>query len=255
MGVLGRLRRFYSCAHTAIAELLTCLISSGDATQLPAPPSSILINTDQHSLLTTTVLVNAGSSLRGEGQPHRNSSQGSHESRGLGSLHSLNTARPAWRASGTSRGKRDRDPKNLQHRTTLTPTLHLTSTHPLHTMATTETGERPPTRIPDILSRRRVKQSGDEEATQTIRLGDFTDDQTLSVSEARALLNTLIDRRKDDPSVPPPPQTDVFVRTRKYMNQASRHKSQAAAEQVANISSKLSEAGLITGFERAQLSM
>lgn len=111
-----------------------------------------------------------------------------------------------------------------------------------------------PAKLPEILSRRRTKPQGDEEATHNIRLGDFADDQTLSVSEARALLNTLIERRKEDPSIPPPPNTDVFVRTRKYMNQAARHKSQAAAEQVANISSKLSEAGLITGFERAQLS-
>lgn len=115
---------------------------------------------------------------------------------------------------------------------------------------------RPSTaKLPEILSRRRTKPPGDEKVEGNIILGEFADDQTLSVSEARALLNTLIERRKDDPSVPPPPNTDVFVRTRKYMNQAARHKSQAAAEQVANISSKLSEAGLITGFERAQLSV
>lgn len=123
-------------------------------------------------------------------------------------------------------------------------------------MASSDAPKPPSTsKLPEILSRRRQKPSGDEEATQTIRLGDFADDQTLSVSEARALLNTLIERRKDDPSIPPPPNTDVFVKTRKYMNQASRHKSQAAATQVAAISGRLLDGGVITMFERAQLSM
>lgn len=115
--------------------------------------------------------------------------------------------------------------------------------------------QKPNSKLPEILSRRRAKPSGDEEATTTIKLGEFTDDATLSVSEARALLNVLIEQRRQDPSIPPPPNTDVFVKTRKYMNQASRHKSHAAADQVSRISGRLMASGLVTGFERAQLSM
>lgn len=119
-------------------------------------------------------------------------------------------------------------------------------------MATTDPTKPP--KLPEILSRRRAKPQGDEEATNTIKLGDFADDQTLSVSEARALLNRLIEHRKGDPSAPPPPNTDVFIKTRKYMNTASRHKSEAAVEQVAIISQRLTDVGAITQFERAQLS-
>lgn len=45
-------------------------------------------------------------------------------------------------------------------------------------------------------ARSREKPSGDEEATAELRLGEFQDVPTLTLSEARLLINAVIDNRR-----------------------------------------------------------
>ena len=81
----------------------------------------------------------------------------------------------------------------------------------------------------------------------------------LSVSEANVILRRLIKKREEpDPdgnTGPPLPNTDVFTKTREYLDQFARFRSEQAAQQVESVSSKLVESGAITVFERAQLGM
>jgi DNA-directed RNA polymerase II subunit RPB4 len=81
----------------------------------------------------------------------------------------------------------------------------------------------------------------------------------LSVSEANVILRRLIDRREkpDDEGRkgPPLPNTDVFVKTRDYLEQFARFRGETAVQQVEQVSSRLVAQGTISVFERAQLGM
>ena len=113
--------------------------------------------------------------------------------------------------------------------------------------------------LPPSLSRRRQPPTGDEEATTQLKLGDYTDVPCLSVSEANVILRRLIDRREkpDDEGRkgPPLPNTDVFVKTRDYLEQFARFRGETAVQQVEQVSSRLVEGGGVGVFERAQLGM
>ena len=111
--------------------------------------------------------------------------------------------------------------------------------------------------LPPSLSRRRQPPTGDEEATTQLKLGEYTDVPCLSVSEANVILRRLIDRREkaDDEGRkgPPLPNTDVFVKTRDYLEQFARFRGETAVQQVEQVSSRLVEGGGVGVFERAQL--
>jgi DNA-directed RNA polymerase II subunit RPB4 len=113
--------------------------------------------------------------------------------------------------------------------------------------------------LPPSLSRRRQPPTGDEEATAQLKLGEYTDVPCLSVSEANVILRRLIDRREkpDDEGRkgPPLPNTDVFVKTRDYLEQFARFRGETAVQQVEQVSSRLVAQGTISVFERAQLGM
>jgi DNA-directed RNA polymerase II subunit RPB4 len=113
--------------------------------------------------------------------------------------------------------------------------------------------------LPPTLSRRRQPPTGDEEATAQLKLGEYTDVPCLSVSEANVILRRLIKTREEPDEHgnkgPPLPNTDVFTKTRDYLDLFARFRGEQAAQQVESVSSKLVESGAITVFERAQLGM
>jgi DNA-directed RNA polymerase II subunit RPB4 len=121
--------------------------------------------------------------------------------------------------------------------------------------------------VPPMLSRRRPPPTGDEEATAVLRLGEYSTVPTLSVSEANTILQKVIDARQrpdeNTGALPPPmPNTDVFVKTRDYLQLFARFNNEQAVRQVETVSQRLAvkegeevEEGKITQFERAQLGM
>jgi len=102
--------------------------------------------------------------------------------------------------------------------------------------------------VPQTLSRRRPAPTGDEEATTILKLGDMADTPALSVAECKVLLDQLANRVGARPTS----QSDVYMKTREYVDVFARFKDQKTVQQVDGISSQLLRMGL-THFERAQL--
>ena len=85
----------------------------------------------------------------------------------------------------------------------------------------------------------------------------MTESHALSVSEANVILRKLMHRRRNERAEP---NTDVYLKTREYLESFSRFKSEQAVQQVESVSAKLEvetagtgAEGTVTGFERAQL--
>lgn len=57
-------------------------------------------------------------------------------------------------------------------------------------------GSKPKAHVHEPTSRTREKPSGDEEATAELKLGEFQNVPTLSLSEARLLINAVLDNRR-----------------------------------------------------------
>ena len=112
--------------------------------------------------------------------------------------------------------------------------------------------------IPTMLSRRRPKPTGDEEAAATLRLGpEFEHAPALSVSEANVLLKKVMYIRQQPNEhgrqPPVPPNTDVYIKTRDYLETFARFKEESSAQQAEMVSSKLTDEGRVSSFERAQI--
>ena len=111
--------------------------------------------------------------------------------------------------------------------------------------------------VPHPLSRRRPPPTGDEEATSILKLGEYETVPCLSVSEANTILQKVIQAREtadENGRLPPPmPNTDVFAKTKQYLQEFARFNGEAAVQQVEGVSSKLVGEGGLVGFERAQL--
>ena len=111
--------------------------------------------------------------------------------------------------------------------------------------------------LPPSLSRRRQQPTGDEEATAQLKLGEYTSVPCLSVSEANTILRRVIDSRtkpnQHGDIGPPLPNTDVFIKTRDYLDMFARFRGEQAVHQVESVSNKLVTGGVISVFERAQL--
>ena len=114
--------------------------------------------------------------------------------------------------------------------------------------------------IPQPLSRRRPPPTGDEETTAILKLGEYEDVPCISVSEANVLLVKIVEARdkKDEQTgrkPPPMPTSDVFIKTKDYLEVFARFRGEQAVRQVESVSSQLVDRGVMTGFERAQLGM
>ncbi|KAL8839994.1 MAG: hypothetical protein Q9170_001536 [Blastenia crenularia] len=96
-------------------------------------------------------------------------------------------------------------------------------------------------------ARTREKPSGDEEAAADLKLGEFQSVPTLTLSEARLLINAVMDHRK---SIRKVEETDVLMKTQDYLDVFARFKQKENIEAVERMLSAKQELEL---FERSQL--
>lgn len=102
--------------------------------------------------------------------------------------------------------------------------------------------------VPASLSRRRPPPTGDEEASSLLHLGEFEDTACLSVAECNVLLNSLNSNNSR-----PPARTDIYIKTKDYVQTFSRFKDQKTVGQVDVLLDEYVRRGLIVPFEKAQL--
>lgn len=81
-----------------------------------------------------------------------------------------------------------------------------------------------------------------------LRLGEFEDTACLSVAECNVLLNSL-----NNNNARPPARTDIYVKTKDYVQTFSRFKDQKTVGQVDVLLDEYVRRGLIVPFEKAQL--
>ncbi|KAI4189548.1 MAG: hypothetical protein L6R41_001402 [Letrouitia leprolyta] len=96
-------------------------------------------------------------------------------------------------------------------------------------------------------ARTRERPSGDEEASADLRLGEFQNVPTLTLSEARLLINAVMDHRK---SIRKIEETDTLVKTQDYLDVFARFKQKENIEAVERMLGAKQELEL---FERSQL--
>ncbi|KAL9584621.1 MAG: hypothetical protein Q9212_001997 [Teloschistes hypoglaucus] len=96
-------------------------------------------------------------------------------------------------------------------------------------------------------ARTRGKPSGDEEATANLKLGEFQNVPTLTLSEARLLINAVMDHRKTLRTVD---ETETLIKTQDYLDVFARFKQKENIEAVERYLATKTELEL---FERSQL--
>ncbi|MCJ1458467.1 RNA polymerase B [Mycoblastus sanguinarius] len=96
-------------------------------------------------------------------------------------------------------------------------------------------------------SRTREKITGDEEATADLKLGEFQNVPTLTLSEARLLINAVMDHRKQLRKVE---ETETLIKTQDYLDVFARFKQKENIEAVERMLTSHTELEL---FERSQL--
>lgn len=89
--------------------------------------------------------------------------------------------------------------------------------------------------------------SGAEEAEATLNLGEFTGKPTLSLSEARLLINTVIAHRAGPHATK---ETETLVKTQDYLDVFARFKQQENIHQVDQL---LKDRMDMENFEKSQL--
>ncbi|MCJ1263125.1 RNA polymerase B [Lobaria immixta] len=100
---------------------------------------------------------------------------------------------------------------------------------------------------PAPTSRTREKPTGDEEATADLKLGEFQNVPTLTLSEARLLINAVMDHRKQQRKVE---ETETLIKTQDYLDVFARFKQKENIEAVERMLTSKTELEL---FERSQL--
>ncbi|KAI4209853.1 MAG: hypothetical protein LQ351_007271 [Letrouitia transgressa] len=96
-------------------------------------------------------------------------------------------------------------------------------------------------------SRRREKPPGDEEAAAELKLGEFQDVPTLTLSEARLLINAVMDHRRLTKKVN---ESEIYLKTQDYLDVFARFKQKENIEAVERMLAAKTELEL---FERSQL--
>jgi len=96
-------------------------------------------------------------------------------------------------------------------------------------------------------SRSREQATGDEEATTELKLGEFQNVPTLTLSEARLLINAVMDHRKQQRKVE---ETETLIKTQDYLDVFARFKQKENIEAVERMLASHDELEL---FERSQL--
>ena len=98
------------------------------------------------------------------------------------------------------------------------------------------------------LSRPKPQRAGEEEAGAVLRLGEFEDVDTLTLSEASLVINALMAKRRKDRK--DRNETDVLNKTLDYLDAFARFKQKENVEAVERLLSAHKE---LTKFERAQI--
>ncbi|KAI9819533.1 MAG: RNA polymerase B [Pycnora praestabilis] len=96
-------------------------------------------------------------------------------------------------------------------------------------------------------SRTREQPQGDEEAAMELKLGEFQNVPTLTLSEARLLINAVMDHRKQQRKVE---ETEMLVKTQDYLDVFARFKQKENIEAVERMLAAHSD---FESFERSQL--
>jgi len=96
-------------------------------------------------------------------------------------------------------------------------------------------------------SRAREKPAGDEEASSQLVLGEFDGVPSLSLSEARLLINAVMDHRRKTRKVE---ETETLVKTQDYLDVFARFKQKENIEAVERLLASRAE---FEPFERSQL--
>ncbi|MCJ1370288.1 RNA polymerase B [Loxospora ochrophaea] len=96
-------------------------------------------------------------------------------------------------------------------------------------------------------SRKREKPSGDEEATSELKLGEFQNVPSLTLSEARVLINAVMEHRRAQMKVD---ETEVLMKTQDYLDVFARFKGKQTVEAVERVLATHQE---LEYFERSQL--
>lgn len=115
-----------------------------------------------------------------------------------------------------------------------------------HLMASQQngTGYQPPQ-----MSRPKRPPTGDEEASQTLRLGEFQDVPSLSLSEARYVINAVTTSRRE--SGKKPADSETLLKVQEYLEMFSRYKEQEPVQTLEQLFNQTN----LDKFERSQLGM
>ncbi|KAL9100599.1 MAG: hypothetical protein Q9163_004036 [Psora crenata] len=97
------------------------------------------------------------------------------------------------------------------------------------------------------ISRTRERPGGEEEATTELKLGEFQNVPTLTLSEARLLINAVMDHRRQQRQVN---ETETLIKTQDYLDVFARFKQKENIEAVERMLASRVELEL---FERSQL--
>lgn len=97
-------------------------------------------------------------------------------------------------------------------------------------------------------SRPKPPPTGEEEAGSVLKLGEFQNVDTLTLSEANLVINALIAKRNKDRKGAN--ETEILTLTRDYLDTFARFKKKENVEAVERLLSARKE---LTKFERAQL--
>lgn len=96
-------------------------------------------------------------------------------------------------------------------------------------------------------ARARERATGDEEATAELKLGEFQHVPTLTLSEARLLINAVMEHRKASRKVE---ETETLIKTQDYLDVFARFKQKENIEAVERMLASHTE---LESFERSQL--
>ncbi|KAI6087862.1 RNA polymerase Rpb4 [Hypoxylon rubiginosum] len=97
-------------------------------------------------------------------------------------------------------------------------------------------------------SRAKPEQGGEEEATTILKLGEFQDVDTLTLSEAALVINALVAKRRNERKNVT--ESEMLTKTIDYLDTFARFKEKESVEAVERLLSSHKE---FHKFERAQL--
>ena len=100
---------------------------------------------------------------------------------------------------------------------------------------------------PPPTSRVRERAGGEPEAAASLQLGEFQNTPTLTLSEARLLINAVIEHRKQQRQIN---ETETLIKTQDYLDVFARFKQKENIEAVERMLAARVELEL---FERSQL--